>query len=328
MVARLAPRVFPSLVALVASLAVTVTVAQAHHGPTVARTVETAIGLSMTCSTLSTEVQCRGPEQYYFRSPFSVIRPASGPLQSVTTQVDAHSNGVHDLLAEDRLWISYIHVTGCADDEVEQGAVFQFVDLVAGTLEQSNGGTVGPAAVGECTMTGALSQPAPTAPWRWAISSQVTAGAFPTPTPRPPTPPPRVITPPPTHTPAATPTASPTPSPTATAPPTPTPTASVSPEGSVAGITFESTPSAQPPDPAPADDDWVDSVANPGDISTEPAAIASSALLAFLLLLFMGFVGELFNNTAKANYDVIVGWWAAGWLGRRLRWFTDFWKSP
>jgi hypothetical protein len=53
----------------------------------------------------------------------------------------------------------------------------------------------------------------------------------------------------------------------------------------------------------------------------------SSALLAFLLLLFMGFVGELFNNTAKVNYDVLAGWWRESWLGRHLRWFTDFWKS-
>jgi hypothetical protein len=94
----------------------------------------------------------------------------------------------------------------------------------------------------------------------------------------------------------------------------------------VAGVTFEPTPSQQPPDQAPVEGDWVASVPAPGDVSTEPAAIASSALLAFFLLLFMGFVGELFNNTAKANYDILVGWWAASRLGRRLRWFSDFWK--
>jgi hypothetical protein len=96
----------------------------------------------------------------------------------------------------------------------------------------------------------------------------------------------------------------------------------------VGGIVFTPQPSVAPPDGAPAAGDWAESVAGPGEISTDPAALMSSAVLAFLLLLFMGFVGELFNNTAKVNYDVLAGWWSASWLGRHLRWFTDFWKTP
>ena len=93
------------------------------------------------------------------------------------------------------------------------------------------------------------------------------------------------------------------------------------------GIVFTPEPSAAGPDPAPVDgDSWTESVPAPSEVSTEPAALVSSALLAFLLLLFMGFVGELFNNTAKANYDVLAGWWSDSWLGRHLRRFTDFWK--
>lgn len=96
----------------------------------------------------------------------------------------------------------------------------------------------------------------------------------------------------------------------------------------MAGITFEPEPSIPPPDSAPLEGSWVASVPDPADVSTDPVALASSALLALLLLLFMGFVGELFNNTAKAHYDVLVGWWSASWLGRRLRRFTEFWKAP
>ena len=93
------------------------------------------------------------------------------------------------------------------------------------------------------------------------------------------------------------------------------------------GIVFTPQPSVAQPDNAPDDGEgWVASVPGPGEVSTEPVALVSSALLAFLLLLFMGFVGELFNNTAKANYDVLAGWWSDSWLGRHLRRFTDFWK--
>jgi hypothetical protein len=144
-------------------------------------------------------------------------------------------------------------------------------------------------------------------------------------------------TPPPTPRPTPVPTTSPTPTPTPTPSPSPTPSESAdesasagesaSPEGTVGGIVFTPEPSAEPPDPAPVDgDSWDTSVPDPSDVSTDPAALMSSALLAFLLLVFMGFVGELFNNTAKVNYDVLAGWWSESWLGRHTRWFTDFWK--
>jgi hypothetical protein len=37
---------------------------------------------------------------------------------------------------------------------------------------------------------------------------------------------------------------------------------------------------------------------------------------AVLLLVAMGFIGELFNNTAETNYDRILAWWKKSWVGR------------
>jgi hypothetical protein len=50
-------------------------------------------------------------------------------------------------------------------------------------------------------------------------------------------------------------------------------------------------------------------------VSTEPAAIGGSLLLALLLLLIVGFIAELFNNTVENNYDEIAGWFRKGPLG-------------
>jgi hypothetical protein len=47
------------------------------------------------------------------------------------------------------------------------------------------------------------------------------------------------------------------------------------------------------------------------------AGVAAAAVL--LLLLAMGFVGELFNNTLESNYDRILGSWRRGPIGRLLR---------
>ena len=88
----------------------------------------------------------------------------------------------------------------------------------------------------------------------------------------------------------------------------------------MAGITFEPGPTIVPLDvSAPVQAGWASSVPSMADVSIDPSAIGASALLALALLLFMGFVGELFNNTVKANYDVLMGWWERSALGRILR---------
>jgi hypothetical protein len=82
--------------------------------------------------------------------------------------------------------------------------------------------------------------------------------------------------------------------------------------GEVAGIQT----SGEPPI---ADAPWVHSVPAAAGVRSDPgtAGVAAAAVLA--LLLAMGFVGELFNNTLESNYDRIVAWWRNGPLGRLLR---------
>ena len=50
-------------------------------------------------------------------------------------------------------------------------------------------------------------------------------------------------------------------------------------------------------------------------VNPEPAAVGGSLLLALLLLLIIGFAGELFNNTVENNYTEISGWFRKGPLG-------------
>lgn len=53
--------------------------------------------------------------------------------------------------------------------------------------------------------------------------------------------------------------------------------------------------------------------------------LAGSGLAALLLLLAMGFIGELFNNTFEANYDRILAGWQKSWLGKVGRAFSGLW---
>ena len=61
---------------------------------------------------------------------------------------------------------------------------------------------------------------------------------------------------------------------------------------------------------------WPGSVPGAGDVSTKVADLGGSALAALLMLVVMGFIGELFNNTMETNYDRILAWWQKSWVGR------------
>jgi hypothetical protein len=61
---------------------------------------------------------------------------------------------------------------------------------------------------------------------------------------------------------------------------------------------------------------WPGTVPGVGEVSLKLADIGGSALAALLLLVAMGFIGELFNNTMETNYDRILGWWQGSWVGR------------
>jgi hypothetical protein len=53
---------------------------------------------------------------------------------------------------------------------------------------------------------------------------------------------------------------------------------------------------------------FVTSLPEPGHISTELKALATSAIAALLLMLLFAFPYELFNSTVEENYDEIRGW--------------------
>ncbi|HKZ92754.1 MAG TPA: hypothetical protein VJZ50_11495 [Candidatus Limnocylindrales bacterium] len=99
----------------------------------------------------------------------------------------------------------------------------------------------------------------------------------------------------------------------------------------MAGITFQPEPSppqgAPAPEPQGGSGSWSSSVHDPADISTDPIDIGVSAIVALLLIMFMGFIGELFNNTVKANYDEIAGWWSNSRLGRLASAWGNLWKA-
>jgi hypothetical protein len=323
----------------------------AHHGPTAADVLAKAQSLGMGCESTSTEIDCTGGPASPNESPSTVIEPASGPLTQVVTRVNAHTNGIHDFSLANRDWFAAIHEVGCADSQPEEAAVRQFMDKLAAQFEPSSsgGGTYGPLVVGECSMKGSLLQPDPRLPWYWEVTSNTRLSAFPTPTPTAsPTPSP---TPKPTATPrpTATPTPTATPKPGVTPQPTVVPTAaatptapanasesvsasatatasaSTTPEQTVAGVIFTPEPSSAPPGAAGRGNDWEASVPSASDVSTDGANLAGSALAALLLLLAMGFIGELFNNTFEANYDRILAGWNKSWLGRLGRAFGGLW---
>lgn len=93
----------------------------------------------------------------------------------------------------------------------------------------------------------------------------------------------------------------------------------------MAGIAFTPQPTEAAQAPDPGRDGWAQSVRGAGEVSTKPADVAGSAVVALLLLVVMGFIGELFNNTMETNYDRISGWWEKSWLGRVGRGFSTIW---
>jgi hypothetical protein len=59
-----------------------------------------------------------------------------------------------------------------------------------------------------------------------------------------------------------------------------------------------------------------------GEVNTDVAVIGGSLAVALLLLLLIGFAGELFNNTVENNYDAATALLRKGPLGRLNRWLN------
>jgi len=166
--------------------------------------------------------------------------------------------------------------------------------------------------------------PAPTGP----------SSALPTPTP-----PPGTVTPTPRA--SASPsgpssTSSPTASPSAAATSSPGPTLAAGETSSGDATASPSSTSEQQvaggnPTPSPSPSEgaapvpprgpglFARSVPLVGEVSADPLAVGGSALLAILLVVFVAFPGELFNDTVESNFDEIRGWFRRGPIGRTGR---------
>lgn len=301
----------------------------------------------MTCVSSATQVVCdRAPIPRL--SPFAihaVIQPASGAEENLITEAVINetipATGI-DALTRD--WMGDMHALACGDPK----GVAAYVDVV-GSLTKNGFGP--PMTIGNCKFNGSFVAFATTAGGRWTVGSSVipppsppptpTAGPTPTPgiTPTP-TPTPRITpasTAVPTPTPSAPPVGAPTPSPTvvptqlesptSSAPPslpptvdsTVAPSVTVTPSPSVEPATGSSPPATVPPGgdatPGPTPPTFESSVLGIVDVNADTTAIGGSLLLALLLLLIIGFAGELFNNTVENNYEEISGWFRKGPLG-------------
>ena len=253
-----------------------------------------------------------------------LIRPETGQEQELEATVQP-LQGATPLDAASIDFLATMHTAACG----APNGVHAFAEDV-GALDKL--GNVPDRSIGTCRFSGGYEPAIEGAPY-YVVRSTYVEPPPPTPTPEP-TPEPTKKPPKPTPEPTPEPTPSPTPK------PTPSPTPEVSPSPSPAPPTVQPTPagptllptqqvaaetdvpdeSAPPPaapgPPAPPEPPtFAGSVVALSGVNTEPIAIGGSLLLALLLLLIIGFIGELFNNTVENNYDVIAGWFRKGPLG-------------
>ena len=314
-------------------------------GVALAATVQNLVDLARTtyamgCTPSASDVTCVNRVGTWR----ALIKPASGPEVSLDTS--SREGAPLDGAAAN--WMYDMHQTACGDPK----GVNTFVDAVGALNDASKLKTLGPVDIGICRFTGSYTPSAITAPV-YVVSSVVLPPTPPPPTPTAnPTPSPTPkITPAPTVKPTPTPTPSPTPAPSFVAAPTNPPSASATPTAS-ATIAPSSSPSASPsalptiaapatpgstpvngveqtagpplpteppaaggPGPVPTLPTFESSVLGITDVNADTGNLGGSLLLALLLLLIIGFAGELFNNTVENNYDEISGWFRKGPLG-------------
>jgi hypothetical protein len=269
------------------------------------------------------------------------VKPGSGPIVSVVTAVQKSP----PLDATATAWMIDMHQFACGDPK----GVDAFVSAVAQMTLTSKLREIKDT-IGTCDFVGGLYGGATAAPVYRVTSTQLppppTPRPTPTATPNPSATPGPSATTGPTAKPSATPigSARPTPSPSAAPSGSPRASASVAPTGSPAA-SADASPSAGPspvvggvqtgppptpdptgpialpaeatptPTPAPTHPTFEQSVAGITDVNTDTGAIGGSLLLALLMLLIIGFAGELFNNTIENNYSIIAGWLKRGPLG-------------
>jgi len=281
---------------------------------------------NMTCSVGADLVTCTNDAL-----PLRTLRiaPATGPIDTVDTIVRPLELPLNPSDPDSIMWMVDMQQFACGDPKGMQ----TFVEQVGALGKPA---TLGPSAIGTCNVAGGLfGDGAPTSPYFYRVVSQ----QLPPPTPAPTGTPGPSATTGPTATPIAQPSATPSTSPSggasvapaasASTGPTGTPTAAASavptavvpgesgpptpgPSGPVAGVGATPGPSETPPT-------FEQSVLGITDVNTDPVAFSGSLVLALLMLLIIGFAGELFNNTVENNYTEIAGWFRK----RPLRWLRE-----
>jgi hypothetical protein len=299
--------------------------ARATHQPTTEQVVAVATSetFNMACSGTDSAIGCYANDFDGTWSEYADIRPGSGPLLGVGTELTVFQIPPQGFDG----WFQGLQGVACAPDRISAG---QLSDFIATVTSRREAGTDGPVTiVDECTLSGGLriaSDGSVTQYTYWVQSAVLapSATATPTPTSR------ATVTPTqrasaratPVTTQGATSTAtasasiraSATASASASASATAVSTAPATPEQSVLAGNPSPTPSfgqaAAPGSrpPAPPHGTLIASVTPLGDISLDPVTLGGSAALAIVLLLFMAFASELFNDTFEANYDEIARW--------------------
>jgi hypothetical protein len=317
--------------------------------------VATNATYNMSCTPSATQVDCQAVGIDFTWAEQATIRPGSGDLTSLYTLAALPSQFWQPPMDPYfRTWMTDLQAVPCngvsralTDFAVNVGNLTTDGTVapvtITGECNLTGGLTV------KRSVTGAPSEYD-----YWINSVVIVPPATPTPTATPsPTP---TSTASPTATPRLTGTPGPTASPTATATGTATATANATPtatatataatsesasatgsvspgespstsqggsatpagtpEQTVAGIIFTPEPSLPAGAPEHGVGGWAGTVPGAGEVSMKLADIGGSALAAVLLLVAMGFIGELFNNTAETNYDRILGWWQKSWVGR------------
>ena len=268
------------------------------------------------------QVFCSGSTRVPPTNRTVLIRPETGQEQELESTVQP-LQGATPLDAASIDFMATMHTAACG----APNGVHAFAEDV-GALDKP--GNVPARSIGTCRFSGGYELAIEGAPYYVVRSAYVeppppTPAPTPKPTPEPTRKPPKPTaeptpSPTPEPTPAATPAVSLSPSP---VPPTAEPTApdpTVLPTQQVAAET--DVPQQSEPPPAapglragPEPHTFAGSVVALSELNTEPVALGGSLLLALLLLLIVGFIGELFNNTVENNYDEIAGWFRKGPLG-------------
>jgi len=313
----------------------------ATHDPQVSDALAVAAKYTMACEGTASQVDCH---LYSIDIPawaeYATITPGDLDLATLKTTAAVDPLYAAPLDPSFRTWMTDMHAVPC------NGITRALTSFVYNVGILTSDGTLTPLTItGECNLTGGLIVKrsvtgAPSEYDYWVNSSVIVPPTTPSPTPTvAPT-----ATPKPTASPTATPGPTSTPSPTATPTATALATASASadasvsasasasetateaptetPEQSVEGATFTAEPSVPPGAPDEGVGGWPGSIPGAGDVSTKAADVGGSALAAGLLLVAMGFIGELFNNTTENNYYRIISWWKKSWVGRIGRGFA------